>query len=75
MVGSGTLTDSSSPSTLLTKWVWQYPYNGVNGEYRYLVNPATATTLSCSFKDGGETRGFVISPTIAGGNYKEYTVK
>lgn len=51
------------------------PYAGVSGEYRYLLNPAKSTTLSCNFKDGGEVRGFAIAPTIAGGNYKTYTVQ
>lgn len=91
MVGSGTLANNQLTITLAHKMGLAViklpsgvtnvtfngftPYTGVSGEYRYLLKPATATNLSCSFTDGSEVRGFVIAPIIAGGNYKTYTVQ
>lgn len=91
MVGSGTLANNKLTITLAHKmglaviklptgitdaaFYINLPYTGVSGEYRYLLKPSTATTLLCRFKDGGVARGFVISPTIHGGNYKEYRVQ
>lgn len=51
------------------------PYQGVSGEYRYLVKPSTPTPLSGSFTDGGEARGYTINATVTAGNYKTYNVQ
>ena len=51
------------------------PYEGVSGEYRSLLKPATATPLSGSFMDGSEIRFYDINATVAAGEYKIYTVK
>ena len=89
MVGSGALANNKLTITLVHKMglaviklpagatdiaFTNAPYIGVNGEYRYLLKPSTATTLLCSFKLSGVARGFVISPNITAGSYKEYTV-
>ena len=52
------------------------PYNHVNGEYRYLVKPGTATPLSGSYRDdAGDTKEYTLDiSAIPAATYKCYKV-
>lgn len=50
------------------------PYEGVSGEYRYLVKPSRATSLSGSFVEGVDVRKYTINATISAGAYKTYNI-
>lgn len=61
--------------TFVDKYHSSTPCRMDDGTYRYLVKPAATVTLNATFTDSDNNpRQFNITPTLATGSYKTYTI-
>ena len=61
--------------TFVDKYASSAPCRMDDGTYRYLVKPAATVTFNATFTDSDNNpRQFNITPTLATGSYKTYTI-